>query len=65
MPTVKSTLVNAHPIQNGLKQGDAFSPLLSDLLWSMPLGKSKIRPGRIEIGMGHISFWSMLLMIIY
>jgi hypothetical protein len=58
-------LVNSRPIQNGLKQGDAFSTLVSDLLWSVALGKSKIKYGRIEIGMGHISFLSMLMMIIY
>jgi hypothetical protein len=28
-------------IQNGLKQGDALSPLLFNLLWDTPLGGSK------------------------
>jgi hypothetical protein len=28
------------PIQNGLKQGDALSPLVSTLLQNMPLGRS-------------------------
>jgi hypothetical protein len=51
--------------QDGNFQGDAFSPLLSDLLWNMPLGRSKLKPGRTEIGMGHISFWSVLMMLIY
>jgi hypothetical protein len=29
------------PIQNGLKQGDALSPRLLNLLWNTPLGGSK------------------------
>jgi hypothetical protein len=28
--------------QNGLKQGDALSPLFSTVLWNMPSGGSKI-----------------------
>jgi hypothetical protein len=29
------------PIRNGLKKGNALSPLFSTLLWNMPLGGSK------------------------
>ena len=35
---VGKPLSNMFPIRNGLKQGDALSPLLSNLLQSMPLG---------------------------
>jgi hypothetical protein len=43
-------LSDSFPIQNGLKQGDALSPLLFNFA--------------IEyvIRMGHISFWLMLMM---
>ena len=34
---VGKNLSEMFPIRNGLKQGDALSPLLSTLLWSMPL----------------------------
>jgi hypothetical protein len=37
-------LSDTFPIKNGLKQGDALSPLL----WNMPLGDSG-KPGRLEI----------------
>jgi hypothetical protein len=35
-------------IQNGLKQGEASSPLLFNLLLNMPLGRSR-KPGKTEI----------------
>ena len=35
---VGKNLSDMFPIRNGLKQGDALSPLLSTLPWSMPLG---------------------------
>jgi len=34
---VGKNLSEMFPIRNGLKQGDALSPLLLTLLWSMPL----------------------------
>jgi hypothetical protein len=39
------------PIQNGLKQGDALPPLLLNFA--------------SEYRMGHINFWSMLMMLVY
>jgi hypothetical protein len=47
-------LSDSFPIQNGLKQGDALSPLLFNFKtrwdWNW---------------MGHTSFWLMLMMWIY
>jgi hypothetical protein len=34
---VGKNLSDMFPIRNGLNQGAALSPLLSNLLWSMPL----------------------------
>ena len=34
---VGKNLSQMFPIRNGLKQGDALSPLLFKLLWNMPL----------------------------
>jgi hypothetical protein len=34
-------LSDSFPIQNGLKQGDALSPLFLILLWNMPLERSR------------------------
>jgi hypothetical protein len=34
-------LSDSFPIQNSLKQGDALSPLLFNLVWNMPLGSSR------------------------
>ncbi len=38
---VGKNLSDIFPIRNGLKQGDALSLLLFNLLWSMPLGGSR------------------------
>jgi hypothetical protein len=43
-------LSHSIPIQNGLKQGDALSPLLFNFTLNMPLGRSKkIRWTEIEL----------------
>jgi hypothetical protein len=39
-------------IQNGLKQGDALSPL-STLLWNMPLGEGPGKPGELKLNGTH------------
>jgi hypothetical protein len=38
---IGKNLSDKFTVQNGLKQGDALSPLLSTLLWNMPSGGYK------------------------
>jgi hypothetical protein len=45
-------LSDSFPIQNGLKQGDALSPLLINV------AIKKVQENQV----GHISFWLMLMM---
>jgi hypothetical protein len=49
--------------ENGLKQGDALSPLLFNFALDMPSEGSK-RTRRDRYWMEHISFWPMLMMLI-
>jgi len=41
-------LCDAFPMKKGLEQGDALSPLLSSLVWNVPLGGFR-QPGGLEI----------------
>jgi hypothetical protein len=52
------------PTQNGLKQGDALSPLLFNFALEYAISKSKKMKSVWNV-IGHISCWSMLMMLIY
>jgi hypothetical protein len=57
-------LSDMFPVKNGLKQGDALSPLLLQFELDMPLGGLReIR--RVCNLMVHIIFWCLLMMFIY
>jgi hypothetical protein len=58
LPSVTQTF----PVQNGLNQGDGLSPLLLSFK-NTPSGRLKKTAG-LEL-MGYISFWSVLMMLIY
>jgi hypothetical protein len=56
-------LSDTFPIQNRLKQGDALLPLLFNFALDYAIRKSK-KMKMVWNWMGHISYWSMLMMLI-
>jgi hypothetical protein len=54
-------LSDSFPIQNGLKQGDALSPLLFNISFEYSIRKVQENQVGLKI-MGHMSFWLTLMM---
>ena len=57
-------LSDMFPIRNGLKQGDALTPLLFNFALEYAMDGSG-RPGWLEIKTVHINFWFILMMLVY
>jgi len=53
------------PIKNGLKQGDAFSPLLFNCALDFAIRRVQVIQDGLQLNSVYISFWFMLMMLIY
>jgi len=52
------------PLKNGLKQGDALSPLLFNFFLDYAIKRSQVNPDGLKINGTH-KFWFMLMMLKY
>jgi len=57
-------LSDVFPIRNGLKQGDDLSPVIFNFALEYTIRRVHVNHDSLKL-MVHISFWFMLMMIIY
>jgi len=57
--------LDTFPIENGLEQGDNLSPLLFNFVLGYAISKVKKKTRRLWNWIGHMSFCSVLVLVIY